>query len=124
MKRLIPAALIVAFVFVLHFASQHYIERACATAIHLAEQCEEEWLAGKDCNKTVSELKAYWDKKEYGLSLFVNHDKLSHVELEIKGLSEMTDQAEKPLISEHIRNLYSLLGQIRDDTAVNFKGIV
>ena len=124
MNRLIPAALIITIVFALHFGSQRYIERACATTIHLAEQCEEEWLAGKDCNKTVSELKAYWNKIEYGLSFFVNHDKLSSVELEIKGLSEMTDQAEDPLITEHIRNLYSLLGQIRDDTAVNFKGIV
>lgn len=124
MKRLIPAAVIVAFVFALHLGSQHFIGSTCATAAGLAEQCEEEWLAGKDCHKTLSELKAYWDKKEYGLSFFVNHDKLSHVELEIKGLSEIIEQAENPLFHEHIRNLYILLGQIRDDTAVNFKGIV
>ena len=124
MKRLIPAAIIVAAVLSLHFVSEHFIKSTCATAVGLAEQCEEEWIAGKDCSKTLSALKDYWNEKEYGLSFFVNHEKLSEVELEIKGLFEKTDAEEKSLFQAHIKNLYILLEQIRDDTTVNFKGIV
>ena len=71
MKRLIPAAVIITIVLILHATSVRYIRKTCGTAMELVEQCEEEEISQKDCQKTLSVLADYWNKKEYGLSFFV-----------------------------------------------------
>ena len=123
MKRLIPAAVIITLVLILQVTSSRYIQNTCLTAMGFAEQCEEEEIAGKDCRRTLSVLADYWNKKEYGLSFFVNHEKLSGVELQIKSLIEKAEAKEKPLFHEGIKTLTVLLEQIQDDTAIHIKGV-
>ena len=123
MKRLIPAVIILLSVLSLNCFSDHWIRSTCSDAMRLAEQCEEEWIASENYKSSLSRLREFWDKKEYGLSFFVNHEKLSNVELKINSLIENKYDSDRSIFREQIESLKNLIQQIFDDTSLNMKNI-
>ena len=70
MKRLIPAAILLAVVLISYFGSLKYINDSCAEADRLADKCEAEYRSGRNAEEEIERLKKLWDKKEKMLSFF------------------------------------------------------
>lgn len=117
MKRLIPAAILLAAVFGIYFFSLQYVTEACDVAKLSVARCENEYRNGGDPEAAAAELERLWDKREGMLSLFVNHGEIDDFEYELASLSVFAKTDEEAMFYESIARLRTLLHQIKEDTA-------
>ena len=63
MKRLIPAAILLAVVLISYFGSLKYINDSCAEADRLADKCEAEYRSGRNAEEEIERLKSFGIKR-------------------------------------------------------------
>lgn len=119
MKRLIPAAILLAVVLISYFGSLKYINDSCAEADRLADKCEAEYRSGRNAEEEIERLKKLWDKKEKMLSFFVNHADIDNIELELSSLTVFASEKEDAMFYDHIESMRTMLHQIKEDTVLS-----
>lgn len=123
MKRLLPAGILLAFVIFAYLFSLNYTVSSCNETEALIAECEESYIKNDDAFEPAKKLSEHWDKKESGLSFFVNHNKIDDVELEIAALELYSKSENQALFLEHIEELKMLLHQIKEDTRLTIHSV-
>lgn len=123
MKRLIPAGILLLTVILSYIFSLSYITSTCNEVNDLIDKCESAYINGENSYETAEKLKDTWSGKEKILSLFVNHDKIDDIELELSSLLIYSKSDSSNIFYEHIAVLKMLLHQIKEDTEINSHSI-
>lgn len=116
MKRLIPAAILLAIVAGIYLYSLQYVTDTCDEAKLLVTRCENEYRNQGEPETAADELLSLWSDNEGMLSLFVNHGEIDDFEYELASLSVFAKSDEEIMFYESIARLRALLHQIREDT--------
>lgn len=124
MKRLIPATIIFVSIIVAYILSFLYINNICKQANKYIEKCEAEYSDTGTAENTTKKLSEFWDKKEGILSVFINHDRIDGIELEISALKLYAKAEKQILFYEHIETLKMLLHQVKEDTGISVHSIL
>ncbi len=123
MKRLIPAGILLFSVIIAYTFSYIYITKSCNETATLINRCEEKYNQDSDAYSEAKNLSDMWDKKEKGLSFFVNHNRIDDIELEISSLLLYSKTDNQILFYEHIENLKMLLHQVKEDTRLTVHSV-
>ena len=124
MKRLIAAAVLIAFVIGIYITGYIFVDKTCNTAKTLLSDCVVAYKEQENIEQTITELKGFWGRKESLLSVFINHGSIDEIELSIESLLAQSKYKENPMFYEISSNLKILLHQIMEDTAIGMHSII
>ncbi len=123
MKRLIAAGILLLAVLVINCCGTRQVLRTCNAAAALAEQAQEEETGGQDCTDSLSRLQILWRDRSIPLSLFVNHEWVNEVQIEIDSLLYGGDTPGHEVFTEHLNTIKILISQIEENTKFSLKSI-
>lgn len=116
MKRIFSALILLILVISVFIYSLFYIKDSCNEAKRLLEDCKTAYTQGERDGASAEKLRKYWSKKEKGLSVFVNHDKIDDIEEALHCLSVYSTTEEYEIFREYVATTEILLHQLLEDT--------
>ena len=116
MKRLIAATVLTVIVLTTYISSYFYIDAVCEKTNRMLDSCIEAYKDENDVVAKTEKLRKYWGKKEKVLSIFINHDDIDKIEIEIESLSAHSKYPKNEMFYEHSNVISKLLHQIMEDT--------
>ena len=119
MKRLIAAAVLTVFIFVVYFGSYFYVVKTCKETKILLEDCVKTYKTYGTAKEKAFELKTQWDKKEKILSFFVNHDLIDEVEINISNLYTYSKDTKNYTFFQFAQTVKTRLHQIIEEAKLS-----
>ncbi len=124
MKRLLAAAVLLVFVIVSYLSGYFYVKNVCKETEILLNKAVESYQTGENISENFENLSSFWHKKEKILIIFANHDVADRIEKAINSLSVLSGFSSQELFYKEASELYTILNQIREDTAPTMHNIL